>query len=69
MIEIIGTTMGIIGAVLNCQPPGKFRRATFCCWLPSNIILMAWSISISAWWVAGLYLVYTVTSSWGLWHS
>ncbi|RPI86485.1 MAG: hypothetical protein EHM40_23655 [Chloroflexi bacterium] len=69
MIEILATGLGVAGAVLNCQPPGKWRRLTFGCWLPSNIILMIWSLSIGALWVAGLYAVYTVTSSWGLWHS
>jgi len=69
MIEILATSLGILGAVLNCQPPGKYRRATFGCWLPSNVILLGWSISIGALWVAGLYAVYTCTSAWGLYHS
>lgn len=69
MIEILGTCMGVLGAVLNCQQPGKYRRLTFGCWLPSNVILLTWSISIGAFWVAGLYSVYVCTSAWGLWHS
>jgi hypothetical protein len=69
MIEILGTFMGIMGAVLNCQPPGQFRKATFYCWLPSNVLMLAWSASISAWWVAGLYSVYVCTSAWGLYRS
>ncbi len=68
MIEIIGALTGVLGAVLNCQPPGRWRRAAFGCWLPSNLLMLAWSASIGSVWVAGLYSVYGVTSAWGLVH-
>ena len=67
VIEILGTLSGIAGAIFNCQQAGKWRRIAYICWFPSNVLMLIWSASIGAWCVAGLYSVYTVTSSWGLW--
>ena len=57
MIEYVGILLGVCGALCNSQRDPRLRKAGFICWVPSNILMLIWAVSIGSPWVGILYII------------
>jgi hypothetical protein len=67
-LAVCGAICGVAGAILNAQKSARAKRWGFGVWLLSNIGLGLWAAGLGAWSVVGMYLIYSITSAWGLWN-
>ena len=67
LLQQIGAILAIGGAIMNCSPNRCYKFYGFGIWTISNSILLAWSVSIGAFWVSLTYSVFICTSVYGTW--
>jgi hypothetical protein len=69
LLQYLGVTLGLAGAVLVSQRSPRSRRWGFLLWIASNILLISWAVGAAAWGLLAMYAVYSVTSLMGWWNN
>lgn len=65
-IQYPGVALSLTGAWLVSSPQAPRRRVGFAIWIVSNVVLITWAVSVSAWGLVGMYSFFTVTSARGV---
>lgn len=66
IFQIVGSALGMIGSYLNKSIEVNTKIVAFQAWIVSNIVLLVWSISIGAVYIAIMYVFFLYTASDGL---
>ena len=65
--QYVGVARGLAGAVLVAGAMARSRR--FGLWIASNACLISWTVNAGAWGLLTMYVVYSITSTVGLWNN